>query len=44
MNTDAVLKGNVLHDIAFMGLRTALGFAGLTAYKLKREIQLQKIT
>ena len=25
MNTDAVLKGNVLHDIAFMGLRTALG-------------------
>ncbi len=25
MNTDAVLKGNVLHDIAFMGLRTAIG-------------------
>jgi len=25
MNTNAVLKGNVLHDIAFMGLRTALG-------------------
>ena len=25
MNTDAVLKGNVLHDIAFMGLRTVIG-------------------
>ena len=25
MNTDAILKGNVLHDIAFMGLRTAIG-------------------
>ncbi len=25
MNTEAILKGNVLHDIAFMGLRTAIG-------------------
>ncbi len=25
MNTEAILKGNVLHDIAFMGLRTVIG-------------------
>jgi len=25
VNTEAILKGNVLHDIAFMGLRTAIG-------------------
>ena len=30
--------------LAYVGLGIIFGFAGLTAYKLKREIQLQKIT
>ncbi len=30
--------------LAYVGLGVIFGFAGLTAYKLKREIQLQKIT
>jgi len=30
--------------LAYVGLGIIFGFAGLTAYKLKREMQLQKIT
>ncbi len=30
--------------LAYVGLAIIFGFAGLTAYKLKREIKLQKIT
>ncbi len=30
--------------LAYVGLGIIFGFAGLTAYKLKRELQLQKIT
>ncbi len=29
--------------LAYVGLGIIFGFAGLTAYKLKREMQLQKI-